>query len=364
MRKLVQGGTVVTATNSSVADVLIDGEEIVAVGSLGDVDAELIDASGCFVLPGLIDNHTHMAMPFGGTHSIDDYDTGTRAAAAGGTTCIVDFVIQQHPDGLRSSLDEWSGRADGAAHVDYGFHMAITQADEGTFADMEPMVEEGICTFKVFLAYKGVLMVTDDLFFRVLETTRDLGALTMVHCENGWVIDVLVERALAAGQTDPIYHALTRPESVEAEATSRSVRLAELAGAGVYIVHVTCGLAADEIAAGQARGVKVYGRDLPPVPHQHGARPRAARLRGRPLRLLAAAARGAQPGAPVGRARPRRARERLDRPLPVQQRAEGARPRRLLEDPQRARDDPAPAREAVGSGRGERAGSRRTSSST
>ena len=259
MRKLVQGGTVVTATNSSVADVLIDGEEIVAVGALGDVDAELIDASGCYVLPGLIDNHTHMAMPFGGTNSIDDYDTGTRAAAAGGTTCIVDFVIQQHPDGLRSSLDEWRGRADGAAHVDYGFHMAITQADDGTFADMEPMVEEGICTFKVFLAYKGVLMVTDDLFFRVLETTRDLGALTMVHCENGWVIDVLVERALAAGQTDPIYHALTRPESVEAEATSRSVRLAEQAGAGVYIVHVTCGLAADEIAAGQARGVKVYG---------------------------------------------------------------------------------------------------------
>jgi len=259
MRKLVQGGTVVTATQSSLADVLIDGEEIVAVGSLGDVDAEVIDATGCYVLPGLIDNHTHMAMPFGGTRSIDDYDTGTRAAAAGGTTCIVDFVIQQHPDGLRSSLEEWQERASGAAHVDYGFHMAITQADEGTFADMEPMVEEGICSFKVFLAYKGVLMVTDDLFFRVLEHTRDLNALTMVHCENGWVIDVLVERALAAGQTDPIYHALTRPESVEAEATSRSVRLAELAGASVYIVHVTCGLAADEIAAGQARGVKVSG---------------------------------------------------------------------------------------------------------
>jgi dihydropyrimidinase len=259
MRTLVRGGTVVSASHASVADVLVDGEEIVAVGDVGETDAEVVDASGCFVLPGLIDNHTHMAMPFGGTRSIDDYDTGTRAAAAGGTTCIVDFVIQQHPDGLRSSLDEWSGRADGAAHVDYGFHMAITQADDGTFADMEPMVEEGICTFKVFLAYKGVLMVTDDLFFRVLETTRDLGALTMVHCENGWVIDVLVERALAAGQTDPIYHALTRPESVEAEATSRSVRLAEQAGAGVYIVHVTCGLAADEIAAGQARGVNVYG---------------------------------------------------------------------------------------------------------
>src|SRR5215203_6251503 len=257
MRTLVRGGTVVSASHASVADVLIDGEEIVAVGDVGEVDANVVDATGCYVLPGLIDNHTHMAMPFGGTRSIDDYDTGTRAAAAGGTTCIVDFVIQKEGGGLQSSLEEWSERAAGAAHVDYGFHVAITQADEGTFADMEPMVAEGICTFKVFLAYKGVLMVTDDLFFRVLEHTRDLGSLTMVHCENGWVIDVLVERALAAGQTDPIYHALTRPESVEAEATNRSVRLAELAGASVYIVHVTCGLAADEIAAGQARGVPV-----------------------------------------------------------------------------------------------------------
>jgi dihydropyrimidinase len=259
MRRLIRGGTVVTAADESQADVLIDGEEIAAVGALGDVDAEVIDADGCYVLPGLIDNHTHMAMPFGGTRSNDDYDTGTRAAAAGGTTCIVDFVIQQHPDGLRSSLDEWQERATGAAHVDYGFHMAITNADEGTFADMEPMVEEGLCTFKVFLAYKGVLMVTDDLFFRVLEKTRDLNALTMVHCENGWAIDVLVERALAAGQTEPIHHAYSRPEPLEAEATGRAVRFAEMTNAGVYIVHVTCGLAADEIAAGQARGVNVSG---------------------------------------------------------------------------------------------------------
>jgi len=259
VRKLISGGTVVNATHASPADVLVEDEEIVAVGSLGEVDAERIDASGCYVLPGLIDNHTHMAMPFGGTRSIDDYDTGTRAAAAGGTTCIVDFVIQQEPGGLRSSLEEWQDRAEGAAHVDYGFHVAITNADEGTFADMEPMVEEGVCSFKVFLAYKGVLMIDDDLFFRVLETTRDLGALTMVHCENGHAIDVLVERALGAGQTDPIHHAHTRPELLEAEATHRSVRLAELAGADVFIVHVTCGLAADEIAAGHERGVKVSG---------------------------------------------------------------------------------------------------------
>jgi dihydropyrimidinase len=171
----------------------------------------------------------------------------------------VDFVIQQHPNGLRSSLEEWQERANGAAHVDYGFHMAITQADDGTFADMEPMVEEGLCTFKVFLAYKGQLMVTDDLFFRVLETTRDLGAMTMVHAENGWAIDVLVQRALQEGKRLPIHHAHTRPEELEAEATGRAVRFAELTGASVYIVHVTCGLAADEIALGQARGVNVHG---------------------------------------------------------------------------------------------------------
>ena len=348
MRKLIQGGTVVNASEASVADVLVDGEEILAVGSFGDVDAEVIDASGCYVLPGLIDNHTHMAMPFGGTRSIDDYDTGTRAAAAGGTTCIVDFVIQQEPGGLRSSLEEWQGRADGAAHVDYGFHMAITNADDGTFADMEPMVEEGLCSFKVFLAYKGVLMVTDDLFFRVLETTRDLGALTMVHCENGWAIDVLVERALAAGQTDPIYHAYTRPEILEAEATYRSVRLAELAGADVFIVHVTCGMAADEIAAGQERGVHVSGETCLQYLTNTIEDLEAARLRGRPLRVLAAAARGAEPGAALGGARARDARERVHRPLPVQQRAEGARARRLLEDPERPGHDPAPAREALG----------------
>lgn len=259
MRTLIRGGTVVTAADSAQADVLVDGEEIAAVGALGDVDADVVDATGCYVLPGLIDNHTHMAMPFGGTHSIDDYDTGTRAAAAGGTTCIVDFALQMHPGGLRSSLEEWQERAAGAAHVDYGFHMAITQADDATFADMAPLVDDGICTFKVFLAYPGVLMVRDDLFFRALEHSRDLGALLMVHCENGWAIDVLVQRALQEGRRAPINHALTRPEELEAEATGRAVRFGELTGAPVYIVHVTCGRAMEEISIGQARGVDVSG---------------------------------------------------------------------------------------------------------
>jgi dihydropyrimidinase len=257
MKKLIRGGTVVTADGQETADVLIDGEKIVAVGTLDEPDAAVIDAASCYVLPGLVDNHTHMAMPFGGTRSSDDYETGTRAAAAGGTTCIVDFVIQQEPGGLRSSFEEWVERADGAAHVDYGFHVAITSADPPTLADIEAMTAEGVSSFKLFLAYKGELMVTDDLLFEVLEATGRLGALTMVHAENGWVIDKLVRRAIAAGDTAPIHHALSRPEILEAEATHRAVALAELTSAPLYVVHVTCGRAADEIRAGQSRGVRV-----------------------------------------------------------------------------------------------------------
>jgi dihydropyrimidinase len=258
-RKLIQGGTIVTAADTTRADVLIEGEQVVAIGSFEGVDAEPIDASGCYVLPGCIDNHTHLSMPFGGTWTADDYDTGTQAAAAGGTTCIVDFALQMHPGGLRSSLEEWMGRAEGRAHVDYGFHMAVTKADDPTIADMAAMVEEGVSTFKVFLAYKDVLMVTDDQFLAVLEQTRESGGLVMVHAENGHAIDLLVRRALAAGQTDPIHHALTRPEELEAEATGRAIRLAELAGTPVFIVHVSCRRAAEEIVRARARGVPALG---------------------------------------------------------------------------------------------------------
>jgi len=257
-RKVIRGGTVVNAADSFVGDVLVDGEQIVAVGSLGEVDAAVIDATGLFVLPGAIDNHTHLSMPFGGTWSIDDYDTGTRAAAAGGTTCIVDFALQMHPGGLQSSLAEWQGRAEGRAHVDYGFHMAITAADAATIADMEAMMDAGVTSFKVFLAYPNVLMVTDDQFLAVLERAKELGGLVMVHCENGFAISHLVGKALAAGQTEPIHHALTRPETMEAEATGRAVRLAEFVDTSVFVVHVSCKAAADEIIAGRARGAKAF----------------------------------------------------------------------------------------------------------
>src|SRR6478735_9922376 len=167
--KVIRGGTVVTASDAGPADVLIDGETIAAVGRIGDVDAEVIDATGCYVLPGAIDNHTHMKMPFGGTWSIDDYDTGTQAAAAGGTTSIVDFSIQVHPDGLLQSLEEWQGRAAGTAHVDYGFHMAITNANDATIDDMPAMTEAGVSSFKLFMAYKGELMTRDDALMATMD---------------------------------------------------------------------------------------------------------------------------------------------------------------------------------------------------
>src|SRR4051812_16075182 len=228
---VLQGGRVVAADGEYDGDVLIVGEKIAAVGAVdAPAGATVVDVSGCRVLPGLIDNHTHLSMPFMGMWSSDDYDTGTRAAAAGGVTCIVDFAIQREPDNLRSALEEWQGRAAGAAHIDYGFHMAITNASEPALDDMRALADAGVSSFKLFMAYKGALMVRDDELAAAMERARDLGALTMVHAENGDVVDLLVTRALAQGNTSAIHHALTRPEMVEAEATGRAARLAEYIG--------------------------------------------------------------------------------------------------------------------------------------
>jgi dihydropyrimidinase len=257
---VITNGTVVGADGEFVGDVLLDGEKIAAVGQVQAPEgATVIDASGCYLLPGLIDNHTHLSMPFMGMMSSDDYDTGTRAAAAGGVTCLVDFAIQRQPDNLRSALAEWQGRAEGAAHVDYGFHMAITNGSEPVLDDMAAMTEAGVCSFKLFMAYKGELMATDDVLAACMEKARDLNALTMVHAENGDIVDLLVKRALARGDTSAINHALTRPEFVEAEATGRAARIAEHIGASLFVVHVTCGAAAAEIDAAQQRGGQVTG---------------------------------------------------------------------------------------------------------
>src|SRR3954449_9343320 len=257
---VLQAGRVVSADGEDDADVLIAGERIVAGGGVAPpAGANVVDVSGCLVLPGLVDNHTHLSMPFMGMWSSDDYDTGTQAAAAGGVTCIVDFAIQREPDQLRSALDEWQGRAAGAAHVDYGFHMAITSATDSALDDMQAIVEAGVTSFKLFMAYKGALMVRDDELAAAMERARDLGALTMVHAENGDVVDLLVTRALARGETSAVHHALTRPEMVEAEATGRAARLAGYTGASLFVVHVTCAAAAAEIEAAQQRGAHVAG---------------------------------------------------------------------------------------------------------
>jgi dihydropyrimidinase len=257
---LIANGTIVTADGEFPGDVLIVGESIAAVGRVpAPAGATVIDASACFVLPGLIDNHTHLSMPFMGMMSSDDYDTGTRAAAAGGVTCLVDFAIQRAPDTLHSALEEWSRRADGSAHVDYGFHMAITNASEPVLDDMTAMADAGICSFKLFMAYKDELMARDDALTACMERARDLHCLTMVHAENGDIIDLLVRRALARGDTSAVHHALTRPQFVEAEATNRAARIAESVGATLFVVHVTCAAAAAEIEAAQQRGAQVTG---------------------------------------------------------------------------------------------------------
>jgi dihydropyrimidinase len=259
MTTLVRNGTVVSATDAYLADVLVDGERIALVGHDDSVHSdEEIDASGCYVLPGLIDNHTHLSMPFGGTVTCDDFDTGTRAAAAGGTTCIVDFAMQTD-DSLLKGLERWQGNAAGAAHIDYSFHLAVTNATPAAIAEIPRAVEEGVSTFKLFMAYKGALMVDDDQMLRVFTAMHETGALPLVHAENGDAVYYLQERAVAAGDVTPRFHATTRPPSVEAEATARAIRLAGWAGTPVFVVHVTCREALQEIQRARDLGLPVFG---------------------------------------------------------------------------------------------------------
>lgn len=256
-RKIVRGGTLVTAADTAKGDVLIDGERIAGLGDFQHIDAEIIDAEGCLVFPGCIDSHTHLAQPVADGFTADDFDSGTQAAAAGGITCIIDFVIQQQPDGLRSSFDDWMQRAEPYAHVDFGLHVAVTHWDEQTRRDIPRLVEEGVSSFKAFMAPAGVPRVSDGVLLALLAETKEHGALTMVHAENGDAIDYLVARAKAAGETAPITHAATRPEWTEAEATSRAIWLAESLDAPLFVVHVSCDRAAREIARARERGLPV-----------------------------------------------------------------------------------------------------------
>ena len=264
MKSIIAGGTVVNSEGEYQADVLVDGGRIAAVGvDLPRDGARVIDASGAYVIPGGIDVHTHFQMPFGGTVSCERFDTGTKAAAVGGTTMVVDFAMQASGDTLMKTYADWRAMADGHVAVDYGLHVAVTQLSDGTLAEIPKLVDEGVVSLKLFMAYKGSIMVNDAILLQALQTGKESGALVCVHAENGDIIDVLVAQHLAAGKTAPKYHLSTRPPEAESEATRRAIAIAEMAGAPIYIVHVSCAQALDEIRAARARGQVVYGETCP-----------------------------------------------------------------------------------------------------
>src|SRR6476646_9859505 len=261
MSILIRGGRIVTAADDVVADVLVEGERVALIGADLDVAADrTVDASGKYVLPGCIDPHTHLDMPFGGTVTIDDFESGHTSAAFGGTTCHVDFCIQGKGQTFAEALDGWHAKANGKALIDYGFHIAVTDlAGEERLEELAALPEQGITSYKLFMAYKNVLQVDDETLFRAMQVAAASGALVMVHAENGDAIDVLVREALSQGYTEPIHHALTRPPELEGEATNRAIQLARIAGSPLYIVHVTCREAVEPIRRAREQGWDVWG---------------------------------------------------------------------------------------------------------
>jgi dihydropyrimidinase len=265
MPLLIKNGVVVTADKTFAADILIEGETIQEVRPDIPVQPghEVLDVKGMFLLPGGIDAHTHLDMPFGGTTSSDDFETGTRAAAIGGTTTLVDFAIQAKGTKMRDALDDWWKKAESKACIDYGLHMIVTDLPEAGLEDMDDMVREGVASFKLFMAYPNVLMVDDATIFRALQQTSKNGALICMHAENGSVIDVMVRQALAEGKTAPIYHALTRPTLAEAEAVHRAIALAEMARVPIYIVHLSSEDALNQVREARDRGLPAFAETCP-----------------------------------------------------------------------------------------------------
>src|SRR4051812_30486271 len=261
MSVLIKGGRVITAADDYVADVFVEGERITLVGESLDVTADrTIDASGKYVLPGCIDPHTHLDMPFGGTTTIDDVESGQTSAAFGGTTCHVDFIIQPSGKSFAEAIDEWKAKADGKQVIDMGYHMAVTDLKHGgTLEELATLPDQGITSYKLFMAYKGALMVDDETLFKVMQVAAETGALVMVHAENGDAIDVLVKEALAAGKTEPKFHAATRPPETEGEATNRAIQLARVAGCKLYVVHVSCRESVEPIELAREKGWDVWG---------------------------------------------------------------------------------------------------------
>ena len=264
MKTLIINGQIVTATDNYKADILIDGEKVSQIGKDLSAKADtVVDAKGKLVIPGGIDPHTHLDMPFGGTTSADDFESGTIAAAHGGTTTVVDFAIQYKGQTLHHARDAWMKKAEGKAAVDYGFHMIITELTDQVEQEMDALVNEGVTSFKLFMAYPGVFMLDDASIFRALLRTGRNGGTICMHAENGGVIDVLVQRALAEGKTAPKYHALTRPARAEAEATHRAIALAEIADVPIYIVHLSAAEALEMVTEARDRGLPAYAETCP-----------------------------------------------------------------------------------------------------
>jgi dihydropyrimidinase len=261
---LIRNGIVITATDLYEGDVFVDGERIAAIGSSLKMNADrVIDAKRKYVIPGGIDVHTHLDMPFGGTTSGDDFESGTIAAAYGGTTSIVDFAIQYNGQTLHHAWETWMKKAEGKAAIDYGFHMIITDLSDQVEEEMDALVRQGVTSFKLFMAYPGVFMLDDASIFRALLRTGKNGGTICMHAENGGVIDVLVKKALAEGKTAPKYHALTRPARAEGEATHRAIALAEMADVPIYIVHLSAAEALEMVTEARDRGLPAFAETCP-----------------------------------------------------------------------------------------------------
>ena len=264
MSLLIKNGRVITAVDDYFADVFIDGERVALIGESLSVEADtVIDAEGKYVIPGAIDPHTHLDMPFGGTTSADDFESGTRAAAHGGTTTIVDFAIQSRGESTLKGLETWHEKAAGKASIDYGFHMIVTDMPDDRLQEMDKLANEGVTSYKLFMAYPGVLYSDDGTIYRAMRQAGENGTLVCMHAENGIVIDEIVKRALAEGKTAPRWHAHTRPTRMEGEGVHRAIAIAEVADCPVYIVHLSSHDALHELRLARDRGIRAFAETCP-----------------------------------------------------------------------------------------------------